>query len=78
MNLALVHLSITQGLLDRIHGVSEQISAQFLKTSTSDVGVEIDAIKQGVNFDAEIVGIDEERSSRCKCMLDVKMLTWLE
>jgi hypothetical protein len=52
--LALVHLGIAQSLLDRIHGVAEEIGAQLLETGTSDVGVEVNAVEERVDFDGSL------------------------
>ncbi|KAF1755607.1 hypothetical protein GCK72_012057 [Caenorhabditis remanei] len=52
--LTLVHLGVTEGLLDWVHGGSEEISAELLETSTSDVGVEIDSLEERVDLNRSL------------------------
>jgi hypothetical protein len=54
MNLRFVHFGIAQRFLNWIHGGAEEVGTKFFEAGTRDVGVEIDAIKEGVDFDAKI------------------------
>lgn len=47
----LVDLGVTEDTLDRLHGLAEEVLAEFLETSTGDGGVEVNALEEGVDFD---------------------------
>mmetsp|Transcript_13657 Transcript_13657/g.16416 ORF Transcript_13657/g.16416 Transcript_13657/m.16416 type:complete len:685 (-) Transcript_13657:65-2119(-) len=47
----LIHLCVTDDLLDWLHALTEQVHVHFLETSTSDRGVEVLTVVQGVDLD---------------------------
>ena len=56
VDVGLVDLGVPKNFLNRLKGATEEILAKFLETSTSQGGVEIDALKQGVNFNGGLCG----------------------
>merc|ERR1719423_85326 len=54
LDLALVKLGISEGLLNWVESTTEQVSAQFLKTSPGDRGVEVCTIIEGINFNGSL------------------------
>lgn len=52
VNSVLGNTRVLQDLLNRLKGASESLGIKVLKTSTSDLSVEILAIKEGVNFNS--------------------------
>jgi hypothetical protein len=54
--LTLVHLGIAQHTFHWVHALPEHVHAQLLKPSASDGGVEVNALKQGVNLKAGLRG----------------------
>uniref|UniRef100_A0A671VSH4 Heat shock protein family A (Hsp70) member 2 n=2 Tax=Sparus aurata TaxID=8175 RepID=A0A671VSH4_SPAAU len=52
VDLRLVHFGVPQGFLHRLQCSPEQVGAQLLKASPGDGGVEVHALKQGVDLDA--------------------------
>mmetsp|Transcript_34822 Transcript_34822/g.58136 ORF Transcript_34822/g.58136 Transcript_34822/m.58136 type:complete len:174 (-) Transcript_34822:564-1085(-) len=48
---SLVQLGVLQHLLTRLQAGAEQVRAQLLETCTTQAGVEVDTIIQGVNLD---------------------------
>lgn len=46
MNAALVDLGIAKDLLDGLEGATEEVLAEFLETSTSERGVEVDTLEE--------------------------------
>jgi hypothetical protein len=61
VDVSLVDLGVAEELLDGVEGASEKVLAQFLETSTSEGGVEIDPLKESVDFNR--CGGGEEESS---------------
>merc|ERR1719189_3158561 len=57
---ALVHLGVAHSLLHRLKGALEEVRAELLKPSPGDGGVEVNALKQGVDFN---VGLSRSRQS---------------
>lgn len=55
VNLAFLQTSIFHGLLNRAHGLPEQIVVQFLKTSSGKRLGEIHSVKEGLNFYSDLV-----------------------
>ena len=53
---ALVHLGVSEALLDRLHAFSEQVHVELLKAGTGDAAVEVDALIQRVNFNTGLGG----------------------
>ena len=51
INHSLVHLCISEGLLDRLEGLPEQVGAQFLESGPGDLALVVDALVQRVDFD---------------------------
>src|SRR5277367_3837721 len=49
-----IDFRITKDLLDWLHGGAEQVLTQFLESSTGDAGVEINTLKEGVDFDGSL------------------------
>ena len=47
---ALVHLGVPHGLLHRLQGALEQVRAELLKPCSGDARVEINSLKQRINF----------------------------
>jgi hypothetical protein len=60
VDVGLVDLGVPENFLNGLKGATEQILAKLLETSTSQGGVEIDALKQGVNFNG---GLSRGRES---------------
>lgn len=56
MNIGLVDLRVAEDLLDGVQGAAEEILAKFLETSTSEGGVEVNTLEQGVDFDGGLCG----------------------
>lgn len=54
VDLSLVHLCVTERLLDWLQGSSEQVSVQLLEAGPGDGGVEIDAFVERIDFDARL------------------------
>jgi hypothetical protein len=52
----LVDLSIAEDTLNGLHGGAEEVLAQLLEAGTGDGGVEVDALKQGVDLDGGLRG----------------------
>ena len=50
MDVALVDLGVAEDLLDGLEGAAEQILAQLLEASTSEGGVEVDTLEEGVDL----------------------------
>jgi len=50
VDIGLVDLDVTEDLLDRVEGASEEVLAQLLKTSMSERRVEIDTLDEGIDF----------------------------
>ena len=48
---ALAQLSISQDLLDGLQAATEQVNAELLEPGSSDVGVEVNTLVEGVNLD---------------------------
>jgi hypothetical protein len=59
MNLALLNASILHGLLDRSHGLAEQVVVQLLKPSTGQWLREIGPIEEGLNLYTDLVLVAE-------------------
>ena len=51
VNVSFVNLRVTEDLLNGIEGAPEEVLAQFLEAGTSEGGVEIDTLKERVDFD---------------------------
>ena len=49
--MSLVHLGVSQGLLDWLEGAAEQVGAELLESGARDARVEVDALVQRVDFD---------------------------
>lgn len=47
----LVHLCVTEGLLDGVHALPEEVHVELLETGAGDAAVEVDALEQGVDLD---------------------------
>ncbi|GMR52836.1 hypothetical protein PMAYCL1PPCAC_23031, partial [Pristionchus mayeri] len=47
----LVHLGVSERLLDGVHRGTEEVSAKLLEASTSNVGVEVDSLEERVDLD---------------------------
>merc|ERR1719423_113207 len=54
LDLALVKLGISEGLLNWVKSSTEEISTQFFETSPSDRGIEIGSIIKGINFNRSL------------------------
>jgi hypothetical protein len=50
MDVRFVNFGIAEDLLDRVESTTEEILAQLFKTSTNEGGVEVDTLKEGVDF----------------------------
>jgi len=50
----LIDLSIAEHTLDGLHGGSEEILAQLFETSTSDGGVEVDALEERIDLNGSL------------------------
>ena len=61
MDLTLVHLGVTERLLDWVQGATEEVSIELLKAGPGDGGVEVDSLVQGVDLDAGL-GAGGERA----------------
>lgn len=59
MNLALLKASIVHSLLDRSHGLAEQIIVQLLKSGTGQRLREIGPVKEGLNLNTDLVLVAE-------------------
>ncbi|KAJ0917543.1 putative glutamate dehydrogenase, NAD-specific [Helianthus annuus] len=56
MNIAFIHLSISQTLLHRLHTLPEQIHVQFLESCSCNRGVEVDPLVKRIDFDGGLSG----------------------
>jgi hypothetical protein len=56
VNLGFVDLGVSEDTVDWSGGGSEEVLAKFLKTSTSDGGVEIDTLKERVDLNGGLCG----------------------
>ena len=56
MHIRLVDLAVVQDLLDRLKGAMGKVSAELFKMGTGEGGVEIDTLKEGINFDGSLGG----------------------
>merc|ERR1712164_120934 len=52
----LVNLGVAENLLDWLEGATEQVGTEILEASTSDGGVEVDALKEGVDLEGCVGG----------------------
>jgi hypothetical protein len=50
MDVRFVNFGISEDLLDRVESTTEVTLAQLFETSTSEGGVEVDTLKEGVDF----------------------------
>ena len=50
----LVHLGVTEALLDGLHALTEQVHVELLEPRPGDAAVEVDALEQGVDLDARL------------------------
>ena len=56
MNAVLVDLRIAENLLDWIKGRTEEVPAKFFETGTSDGGVKVDTLVEGVDLNGSLGG----------------------
>ena len=54
MDSALVHLCIPQALLHRLHTFPEEVHVKLLKPGSGDGGIEINTLKEGINFNSSL------------------------
>lgn len=59
VDLALLKASILHGLLDRAHGLAEQVVVQLLKPGTGQRLREIGPVKEGLDLNADLVLVAE-------------------
>ncbi|KAI5390846.1 hypothetical protein KIW84_075944 [Lathyrus oleraceus] len=62
MDSVLIHLSIPQTLLNRLHTLSKQIHVELFESSTGNGSVKVNTLKQRINFNGGL-------SCRGKCPL---------
>jgi hypothetical protein len=56
VDVALVDLGVAEDLLDGLESATEEVLAELLETSTGKGGVEVDTLKQRVDFDRGLSG----------------------
>ena len=56
VNAVLVDLRITENLLDWLEGRTEEVLAKFFETGTSDGGVKVDTLGEGVDLNGSLGG----------------------
>ena len=56
MDDCLVELGVTEGLVNRLEGDTEEISAKLLETGTGDGGIEINTLEERVDLNAGLGG----------------------
>lgn len=56
VDLRLVHLGVSDGFFDGLHGGPEQIGVQFFESGPGDRRVEIDTLEQRIDFNAGLCG----------------------
>ena len=56
MNAVLVDLCIAENLLDWLEGRTEEVLAKFFEMGTSDGGVKVDALVEGVDLNGSLGG----------------------